>query len=95
MDTPQYFEWFETHEEMCSINHSGSSGKMEVDSMKEMFSRSEEQFGVRYNNFIGDGDSKTFKALLDLQHYGKDLIFKKSECVGHIEKRMGTCLRNI
>ncbi|XP_018340657.1 PREDICTED: uncharacterized protein LOC108747588 [Trachymyrmex septentrionalis] len=38
---------------------------MEVDSVKEMFSRSEENFGVKYSNYIGDGDSATFKAILD------------------------------
>ncbi|XP_071652727.1 uncharacterized protein [Temnothorax longispinosus] len=93
--TVEYSEWFEDHKETCSINHSGSFGKMEVDSMKEMFSRSEEQFGVRYCNYIGDGDSKTFKALMDLQPYGEDITLKKHECVGHVEKRMGTRLRNI
>lgn len=45
--------------------------------MKEMFSRSEEKFNVKYTNYIGDGDSKTFKALLDLQPYGEDVVFKK------------------
>lgn len=63
--------------------------------MIEMFSRSEEQFSMRYSNYIGEGNSKTFKALLDLQPYCEDSILKKSECVGHVEKRMGTCLRNI
>ncbi|XP_071653066.1 uncharacterized protein [Temnothorax longispinosus] len=94
-DTLEYFEWLETHEETCTVNHSGSAGKMEVDSMQEMFLRSEEEFGVKYTNYVGDGDSKTFKALLDLQPYGEDVILKKSECVGHVEKRMGTRLRNI
>ncbi|XP_014478848.1 PREDICTED: uncharacterized protein LOC106746604 [Dinoponera quadriceps] len=68
---------------------------MEVDSMKEMFSRSEEKYGVQYVNYIGDGDSKIFKAILDLNPYGNDSPVKKSECVGHVEKRMGTRLRNV
>jgi len=39
---------------------------MEVDAIKEMFLRSEEKFGVKYGNYIGDGDSKTYKAILDV-----------------------------
>jgi len=51
---------YEMHKENCPINHQGSSGKMEVDAMLEMFQRSEELYGVKYSNFIGDGDAKTF-----------------------------------
>lgn len=67
---------------------------MEMDSIKEMFSRSEELHGVRYVNYIGDGDSKTFKGILDLQPYG-DFIVKKSEDINHVHKRMAMHLRNV
>ncbi|XP_025152724.1 uncharacterized protein LOC109504083 isoform X2 [Harpegnathos saltator] len=70
-------------------------GKMEVDAVQEMFMRSKEKFGVAYTNYIGDGDSKTYKAILDLNPYGDDLPVVRSECVGHVEKRMGTRLRNV
>lgn len=93
--TEEYRNWFEDHEEECMKNHEGSSGKMEVDAVKEMFLRSEEKFGVKYSNYIGDGDSKTFKAILDSNPYGDDLTVVKSECVGHVEKRMGSRLRNV
>ncbi|KYN22479.1 hypothetical protein ALC57_05121 [Trachymyrmex cornetzi] len=43
---------------------------MEIDVIKEMFSRSEEKFGVKYITYIGDGDSKTFKAILNLNCLG-------------------------
>jgi len=56
---------------------------------------SEEKFGVRYENYIGDGDSKTFKAILDVNPYGDDFKVVKNECIGHVEKRMGTRLRNV
>ncbi|GBP63899.1 Probable RNA-directed DNA polymerase from transposon BS [Eumeta japonica] len=65
-----------------------NKGKMEVDAIKEMFSTSEEKFRVKYGNCIGDGDSKTFKAILDLEPYGKELPVVKSESIGHVEKRM-------
>lgn len=93
--TEEFKNWYETHVEECSANHTGSAGKMEVDSIKEMFSASERKYGVRYMNYIGDGDSKTFKAILDLNPYGDEHVVVKSECVNHVEKRMGTRLRNI
>lgn len=68
---------------------------MEVDAVKEMFSSSERKYGVRYSHYIGDGDAKTFKALVDLKPYGDDFIIKKCECVGHVQKQMGTCLRAV
>lgn len=68
---------------------------MEVDAIKEMFLRSWEWYQVRYINYIGDGDTKTFKALLTENPYGSDFEVKKKECIGHVEKRMGSRLRNI
>ncbi|XP_011871660.1 PREDICTED: uncharacterized protein LOC105564118, partial [Vollenhovia emeryi] len=78
----------------CSINHKGSAGKMKVDADLEMFRRSEEKFGVRYTNYVGDGDTKTFKSILDAKPY-KDIAVMKSECVGHVEKQMGSRFRNV
>lgn len=83
------------HQKNCPINHHGSPGKMEVDAMIEIFQRSEERYGVQYNNYIGDGDAKTFKAIADAMPYGKDFQITKSECVGHVKKHMGSRLRNL
>lgn len=94
-DEDEFLEWFENHKDTCSSNHEGSAGKMEVDSIVEMFVRSEEKHGVKYTNYIGDGDSKTFTGLLKVNPYGEDVPITKNECVGHVEKRMGTQLRNI
>ncbi|XP_025159029.1 uncharacterized protein LOC105189804 isoform X2 [Harpegnathos saltator] len=68
---------------------------MEVDSITEMFLRSDEKFGVKYTNYIGDGDSKTFAGILKINPYGDDCPVTKNECVGHVQKRMGSRLRNI
>lgn len=95
MHTVEYQEWLLSHEEECTINHDGSAGKMEVDSVKEMFLRSEEKFGVKYTNYIGDGDSKTFKAILDSKPYGDEVPIIKSECINHVEKRMHSRLQKI
>ena len=94
--SPEYLAWQEKHDdEACTKTHEGSAGSMEVESVKMMFSRSEELYGVKYGNYIGDGDSKTFSAVLQLNPYGDELKVIKSECIGHVQKRMGTRLRNV
>ena len=93
--TEEFRKQFEYHEDECQKNHESSSGKMEVDAMTEMFSTSQEKFGVKYGNDIGNGDSKTFKAILELETYGDELPVVKSECIGHVEQRMGSRLRSI
>lgn len=45
--TDEHTEWLEGHKNECSANHCGSAGKMEVDAIEEMFSRSVENFGVK------------------------------------------------
>ena len=47
-----------------------------------------------YTNYVGDGDTKTFKAILDAKPY-ENVGVIKSECVGHVEKRMANRLRNV
>ncbi|KYN01367.1 hypothetical protein ALC62_07840 [Cyphomyrmex costatus] len=93
-DTAEYEEWQSLHENNCHINHSGSAGKMEPDAVVEMFSRSEDAYEVRYAFYIGDGDSKTFKSIQDAKPYD-DFPVTKKECIGHVQKRMGTRLRNL
>lgn len=92
--TTEYEEWAESHKDKCNTNHEGSAGKMEVDAIVEMFSRSESLHGLKYCNYVGDGDSKTFKGITDAQPY-KDLVVRKKECIDHVQKRMGTRLRNL
>ena len=94
-ETEEFNHWYETHAENCSINHDGSAGKMEIDAITEMFLTSKEKHGVRYSTYIGDGDSKTFNGILAVNPYEGDVIVRKKECVGHIEKRMGPRLRNV
>ena len=91
MHTGEYQGWYASHKESCSANHSGSSGKMEVDAVIEMFKRSVEKFRIVYKNYIGDGDSKTFTGLSKAAPYGS-LEICKQECIGHAQMRMGTRL---
>ena len=83
-DTVEYAAWYDHHH--CDANHEDSSGKMEVDGIIEMFQRSEELYNIKYANYIGDGDTKTFKSLIDVNPYGDDLVVRKSECVLHVKK---------
>ena len=62
-DSTEYEEWMVTHELLCTSNHSGSAGKMEVDATIEVFGRSETLLGVKYANYVGNGDSKTYSLI--------------------------------
>ncbi|GFX49194.1 uncharacterized protein TNCV_5041881 [Trichonephila clavipes] len=86
-----YEEWKLKHQPHCVKNHIGSSCKMEVDGMKEIFQRSVPQRNAKYIKYIGDGDTKTFQELQRTAPYS----IEKVECVGHIQKRMGARLRKL
>ncbi|XP_011873476.1 PREDICTED: uncharacterized protein LOC105565135 [Vollenhovia emeryi] len=85
-DTAEYKEWIETHEENCQSNHEGSAGRMEVDGVLKMFQRSEELHNVKYANYVGDGDSKTFK---ETHGYSTSKSEKKSKGLGGKGKLTG------
>lgn len=72
----------------------GTSGGMEIAGAQEIFDRSKERL-VRYTEYLGDGDSKAFNQVAQSQPYGPDCEIKKLECVGHVEKRMGTRIRKL
>ncbi|XP_024878379.1 uncharacterized protein LOC112458805 isoform X2 [Temnothorax curvispinosus] len=76
-DTEEYAEWKKTHDAKCFANHTGSARKMEVDAIVDIFQRSLEVHGIRYLFYIGDGDSKTFAAILKSKPYGDVLVQKK------------------
>ncbi|XP_018305872.1 uncharacterized protein [Mycetomoellerius zeteki] len=67
---------------------------MEVDSIVEIFKRSIEKYNVQYRYYIGDGDSKTYTGVVNSHPYGDIEVIKK-ECIGHVQKRMGSRLRNL
>lgn len=82
------------HKSRCIKNYEGASGGMETYATVAIIKRSEEKRGVRYEYFLGDGDSKAHIAVVDSNPY-PDLEVKKLECVGHIQNRMGTRLQNL
>ena len=92
--TQEYDEWWESHKSECQKNFQGSSGAMDPAGCVSIFKRSVEKNDMRYTNFLGDSDSKAFKQLQEDKVYGEKTI-KKLECVGHIQKRMGSRLRSL
>ncbi|GFX43643.1 uncharacterized protein TNCV_510921 [Trichonephila clavipes] len=52
----------------------------------------DERWVLKYVNFFGDGDSKGYAFVKDI--YGKNTV-SKYECIGHIQKRVGTKLKKL
>ncbi|KYN26922.1 hypothetical protein ALC57_03697 [Trachymyrmex cornetzi] len=96
LESQEYEKWHENHvnNQECHANHVGPSGNMEVDAIVQMFKRSTNH-GVKYRNYIGDGDCKTYGGVLSAQPYGEEFTINKKECIGHVQKRMGTRLRTL
>ena len=92
--SPEYLEWKKNHEDLCSLNFKKSSKAMEAEGAVMLFSRSVEKLGLQYTSFIADGDSSSYKAINDAKPYGEVKVHKK-DCVGHVQKRMGTGLRKV
>ena len=66
---------------------------MEASGVVTCFNRSVKRYGLRYTEYLGDGDSKGYKAVCEADPY--NVPIKKSECIGHIQKRVGRKLRNL
>lgn len=49
----------------------------------------------RYVKYIGDRDSTSYDAIAAEKPYGEDHEIKKFECVGHVQKRVGTHLHEL
>jgi len=73
LNIAEYLEWKIEHETKCSANHEQSAWKMEVNAIKEIFLRSEELHGVKYSNYIGNGDSKTYTGIINSVSYGNNI----------------------
>lgn len=95
MSAAEFKEWFEYHEEDCKANHLGSSNSMEVEGVKKIWARSVNDLKLRFTTYIGDGDSKAFQELKAMNPYGDGVELIKHECVGHVQKRLGTALRKL
>ncbi|XP_065641660.1 uncharacterized protein LOC136073639 [Hydra vulgaris] len=76
----------------CTNNHHGSAPSMELVGTEKIFNRSIELNKMRYTEFYGDGDSKSFLSIENV-YDGTKVV--KQECIGHVQKRVGTRLREL
>ena len=90
-----YQNWKKTHAKECTMTHEGSSGSMESAIGVDLFGRSLDSHNLRYTRFIGDGDTNSFKRVSESKPYGDACVVEKLECVGHVQKRIGTRLRKL
>jgi hypothetical protein len=89
-DPTAYAQWKNSH--ICKYNYQGSAGGMESEGAKRVFQRSIDNRRLRYIQYLGDGDSKSY---MNVKNTYPDIEIEKLECVGHYQKRVGTRLRTL
>lgn len=82
----------EKHTDKCKMNYEGSAPSMETEGVKRIFGRSEETRKLQYTEYFGDGDSKAYN---EVENCYEGVHVEKKECVGHVQKRIGTALRKL
>ncbi len=61
-----------------------------------MFCSSVEKHELIYENYLGDGDTSSYKDVVASKPYeGYGIVPVKLECVGHVKKRLGNRLREL
>lgn len=90
--TPDYAHWKSQHS--CQKNTSSKAGQMEVEAALILFQRSLSLHGLRYTTMLSDGDSRSYSAIDEAEVYGF-IPVEKEDCANHVQKRMGTALRNL
>ena len=86
--------WQADHQGKCKANYKGSAPAMETEGVKHIFERSEEKNKPRYTEYYGDSDSKGFTQV-ENTYKDKGVNIVKKECVGHVQKRVGTALQKL
>ena len=76
----------------CQANYKGSSPAMETEGIKRIFLRSETTRQLQYTKYFSDGDSKAYS---EIEHFYDNVHEEKKECVGHVQKQVGTALRKL
>ena len=61
---------------------------MESAGTLEIWARSVSKNQLAYTNYIGDGDSSSFKRLSESNPYDSLELVRKEECLGHMQKRL-------
>ena len=69
---------------------------MESSGAVTMFKRSINKNQLVYKEYLGDGDTSSFNDVINAEPYKDQGVEPvKLECVGHVQKRLGTRLRNL
>ena len=84
----EYEDYWNAHKEICSANYKGTSQSMESSAAIEVWNRSIDTHNLAYGTYIGDGDSSSFKNLLQSDPYSGLVPIRKEECIGHVQKRL-------
>ena len=94
-----YDQWKAEHfkSDQCEINHLKSSSAMDAAGAVDIFSRSIKKNGPIYNEYLEDGDSSSYSEVVSSEPYKEhgNIAPRKLECIGHVQKRLGTRLRNM
>ena len=57
----------------CQKNFTGAAGSMEPEGMLRIFRRSEELYGLKYTEYLGDRDSTSYKNVSDAAIYDQPI----------------------
>jgi hypothetical protein len=95
-DTPKNNAWKIDHKSKCKTHYEESAPAMEPEGTRRIFVRSVDRNKLRYTEYFGDGDSKSHGVVQNVYNSGADGVpVVKKECVGHVQKRVGTALRKL
>ena len=84
----EYAAFMFEHKSTCPANFSGTSQGMEGAAAVEIWRRSVDKNKLVYSTYVGDGDSSSFKNLLNSNPYKGIETVRKEECLGHVQKRL-------
>ena len=87
----EYQKWYDSHKANCRVSHTGSSQSMEPAAATLIWSRSIQRWKLCYTTFIGDGDSKSFQQVSDMNP-NNDTPIRLEECLAHVSKRLKKAL---
>ena len=68
---------------------------MEAAGAVEIFQHSVQKHKLVYSQCLGDDDTSSFQEVVESNPYSEfGIVPEEVECVGHVQKRLGTSLRN-
>ncbi|EDO36497.1 predicted protein [Nematostella vectensis] len=94
IDTGKVLDMRIARNTVCKANFRGSAPAMEPEGVQRIFNRSVETHNIRYTEYYGDGDCKSFNRV-EKVYEADNIIVKKKECIGHVQKRVGNSLRKL